>query len=103
MFPTSNGMKRILYIFLFTLLGAIIGFVVHSAIVIFVLTLLVSDFGLWGFGLTWENWVGVHHLGLVLLIIYFSYIGFMQGRVWWQVVYVERKEKNDSTKVIHKK
>lgn len=83
-------MKKHLYIFLFTLLGALAGFLIHALIEIPVIALLVSDFERWGLGLSWRGWETVHIVTLTLLLVLGAYIGFRQGIHWWKVIYGRR-------------
>ncbi|TSC62077.1 MAG: hypothetical protein G01um101448_1210 [Parcubacteria group bacterium Gr01-1014_48] len=78
-----------MYLFLFTLLGVIVSFLVHAAIEIPVIDLLVKDFEKYGLGLTWRQWYSVHHIGSVLLLLLGIMGGFWQGKYWWRVMYIE--------------
>lgn len=84
-------MKRASYLFLFALLGAMAGFLVHAAIEIPVIYLLVSDFERYGLGLSWNSWETVHDIGAVFLLVFGALLGFLQGKKWWKVIYVERQ------------
>lgn len=85
--------KRTIYIFLFTLLGILVSFLVHAAIEIPVIRLLVEDFDTYGLGLTWRQWYAIHAIGSVVLLLLGIFVGFRQGRYWWKVIYIERSRK----------
>ncbi len=88
----SNDMnKRTLYIFLFTLLGAMLSLLVHAAIEIPVINLLVEDFEKYGLGLTWQQWYMIHSVGSIALLLLGIIFGYRQGKHWWRVMYIENK------------
>ncbi len=89
-FRPQSG-KKITYITLFTLLGVLISFLLHAVIEIPVIFLLVSDFGKWGMGLSWETWEMIHNIGAIILVIIGAWIGFKKGIHWWNVIYVNVK------------
>lgn len=79
-------MKKVWYITLFTLLGILLGFLLHALIEIPVIFLLVSDFERWGMGFSWGIWEMIHTIGALALLILGAVIGFRQGQHWWNIV-----------------
>jgi hypothetical protein len=84
-------MKRTIYYLAFTMLGAMIGFLVHALIEIWVIKLLVSDFGKYGLGFTWSNWFMIHSVSVILITVLFGWLGFRSGKKWWRILYVQHK------------
>ncbi len=82
--------KRALYIALFIVLGLLLSTILHAAVEIPVIYLLASDFSRWGLGLTWPQWLAVHHVGSVLLGLGGALFGLWQGKYWWGVLYEQR-------------
>jgi hypothetical protein len=80
-------MKKVIYIVLFTLVGIILQFLVHGILEMWYINLLLSDFGAWGFGLSWEAWVLIHNIGAVIMFIAGAFFGFSQGKYWWTRIY----------------
>ena len=83
--------KKIIYILCFIVLGVLVSFLVHAAIEIPIINLLVSDFDRYGLGLSWAQWQMIHDVGTVVLLILGMIVGYMQGRYWWQMIYVQKK------------
>jgi len=83
--------KRTLYIALFTLLGVMVSFLIHAVIEIPVINLLVSDFDKYSLGLTWREWYLVHHVASAVLLLVGITLGYLQGKRWWKVIYIERR------------
>ena len=81
-----NG-KRQFYIAAFSVLGVLVGFLFHAVLEIWYIGLLLSNFGQYGLGLSWDHWEVVHHAGLAILLIGGGLIGFWQGNVWWHRLY----------------
>lgn len=87
-------MKKIIYVLSFTLLGALLGFLVHGFAEIGYINLLTSDFEKYGFGVSWGGWVAIHAGWNVLCLLFGAVFGFEQGLKWWQVLYVEGRYNN---------
>lgn len=81
------SMKRKIYVGLFILLGLLLQFIVHSAIEVAYISLLIKNFDVYGFGLSWNAWFLIHHLFSTLLIIGGLLFGWQQGEYWYQRVY----------------
>jgi hypothetical protein len=86
-------MKRILYISLFVILGILFQFFIHAAAEIWYLKLLTLDFEKYGFGFSWCNWVWVHHIASVILLLLGAFLGFCGGKFWWRKLYEEGRVK----------
>ena len=84
-------MKKAIYISAFTVLGILVQFSAHAAIEIWYIDLLVSDFGRYGFGLSWNAWLIIHHIGTVILLVGGTLFGFWQGQYWWRKMYVDKR------------
>lgn len=88
------AIKKTIYISLFTFLGIILSFLVHGAIEIPVINLLVKDFDKYGLGLNWRQWYQVHYVGTIVLFLLGIIAGYLQGKHWWRVIYIERRYAN---------
>lgn len=86
-------MKKTTYILLFTLLGLGVSFLIHAVIELAVVFLLVTDFDTWSLGLSWNSWFAIHSIGVIALGIAGLLFGYIQGKHWWNVVYIEGKRK----------
>ncbi|HLC45229.1 MAG TPA: hypothetical protein VJK50_05330 [Patescibacteria group bacterium] len=86
-----KNLKKYFYIFSFSFLGLLVSFIIHSVVEIWYIGRLVSDFGTWGLGLTWQSWYIIHHVLSVLLAIGGLACGWAAGNYWWRVLYVEKR------------
>lgn len=80
-------MKKIFYIFMFTLLGVFLQFIAHGLLEIWYIGLLLKNFPRYGFGLSWNVWVIIHNWGTALLLAAGFHMGLRQGRYWWRRIY----------------
>jgi len=80
-------MKKRIYITAFTFFGFLLQFVIHGLVERWYIGLLVRDFGTYSFGLSWEQWFFIHHLGAVILLIGGIIFGYWQGTYWWEKLY----------------
>jgi hypothetical protein len=87
-----KDMKKIIYITAFTILGALVSFLVHAVIEIPIIYLLVSDFNKWGLGLSWESWFFIHTIFSIALLLLGIIFGFTQGRHWWRIIYLNKQK-----------
>lgn len=87
-------MKRIVYILCFSALGLLLGFLVHALTETGYISLLLSDYDKWGFGLSWGQWYAIHAGWTVLCLIGGLGFGIEQGFRWWRVLYVEGRYNN---------
>lgn len=80
-------MKKIIYIFLFALLGIFLQFILHGLLEIWYIGLLLENFPRYGFGMLWDTWVLIHNIGTALLLVAGLFVGFRQGNYWWKRIY----------------
>lgn len=80
-------MKKIVYIFLFTLLGVLAQFILHALLETWYIGLLLENFPRYGFGMLWDTWVLIHNVGTVILLVAGLSVGFRQGNYWWKRIY----------------
>ncbi len=94
--------KRPLYLALTTLLGLILSFGAHAMIEMWYLRWAETNHAI----VVWTNALGSCSLPLwfqILLPILGLVGGYFQGRVWWRLVYVERRwEKRENKKLKEK-
>lgn len=84
-------MKKI-YIGFFVVFGFLLQLLLHAGIEIWYINLLISDFDRFGLGFSWDQWVLIHDvLGIAVLIIGIV-LGYSQGKVWWQRIYEPQLE-----------
>ena len=60
---------HILYIALFVLLGILVQFIIHAVLEVLVIAALVTNFERFNLGLTWSQWLLVHHIGSLVLLL----------------------------------
>ncbi|MEK7576693.1 MAG: hypothetical protein AAB482_03275 [Patescibacteria group bacterium] len=83
--------KRRFYLFCTIILGVLLLSIVHAIVEMWYINLLVSDFDMYGFRLSWSQWFLVHNVLSVALWIFGAWFGYWLGIRWWQIVYVERR------------
>lgn len=82
--------KKTIYISLFTLLGFLVGLLVHGVVeTIYIVKFLRVDYETYSLGLSWDGILVVH--GIFSFITFFggAWLGYVQGKYWWQKIYVE--------------
>ncbi len=84
-------MKKIIYIICFTILGVIAQFLVHAVIEILFINLLLSNFQKYSLRFPWDQWLVVHYVGTIVLLIAGILLGFWQGIYWWKRIYKNKK------------
>lgn len=82
-------LKKLIYLIAFTLLGLLIGFLLHAALEIWYIGLLLGNFPRYGFGLTWSQWELIHIFWTLLTLAGGALVGFLQGRYWWKRIYAQ--------------
>lgn len=82
--------KKIIYITTFTILGLWLQFLIHVILEISYINLLLRDFSKYSFGLSWEQWIQIHHFGAAVLVIAGLIFGFWQGVFWWRKIYEKK-------------
>jgi len=80
-------MKRNIYIFAFVVLGILLQFLVHAGLEIWYIGLLIPDFDTYSLGFSWEQWIMIHTIGTVILLIVGVLLGLWQGKYWWKRIY----------------
>lgn len=81
--------KKTIYILLFVVLGVIVSGLLHAGVEIAFMKLLIRDFD--KYGLSWYTWQIVHAIGSITILSLGIFVGYKQGRYWWDVVYVNGK------------
>jgi len=91
-FPDTgrSRLKKNFYIFLFIILGVLIGFLIYAAIEIWYANLLAADFPKYGLGLNWPQWEAVNSVSTAILLVGGALFGFFQGKYWWKILYENR-------------
>lgn len=85
------NLKKTIYLAAFSLLGVLLGFLVHAVVEIIYINLLVADFGKFSLGFSWDRWLVIHE-GFSFGTFFGGLIfGFWQGRFWWTYAYVDKK------------
>ena len=87
-------MKKIIYLTAFTVLGALVGFLVHGIIEIWYINLLLTNFERFSLGFSFPEWFAIHKYFAFITFLGGALLGFWQGRHWWQVIYVEKRYGN---------
>lgn len=87
-------MKKTVYIVSFITLGILIQFLLHALIEVWYIGLLVRDFATFGFGLSWDAWFMIHALLTALFFGAGAVCGFLAGKKWWHIIYIEQRYKN---------
>lgn len=86
-------MKRTFYIFCFSVLGGMVGFLFHAFIEALILAALIqSSTGIF-FSMDYNQWAVVHAVGTPLLVIVGVLVGFIQGKHWWVELYVKTQHR----------
>lgn len=84
--------KKILYIFLWVILGLMFSIIIHAMIEIPIIYILISDFKKYSLGLSWADWYLIHHVGTAILTILGIFGGAWLGFIAWDKLY-EKKAK----------
>lgn len=80
-------MKRTLYIFLFAVFGIIFQFFLHAILEIIYIKALISNFSVYGFGLSWEEWFYIHHVATIIFFLGGLIFGICGGIFFWRKIY----------------
>ncbi len=86
-------MKKKIYIFLFSILGALVGFLAKGLVELKAIELLLFNFEKYSFGMSFENIVILHNAFSFLALFLGALVGFFQGKYWWRILY-EKKTKD---------
>lgn len=84
-------MKKIIYIILFSFLGVLVGFLIHSIIEFGMIFLLERNFEKYNLGFSWQQWFTIHTVGTTFLLFAGWLFGLSQGFLWWRILYVENR------------
>ena len=84
-------MKRLFYIGVFTFLGILLSTLVHAGIEIPLLSMMESQLEMTGRSFLADNWWLIHGWGGKLLWFSGALGGFIAGRRFWQILYVEKR------------
>ncbi len=84
-------MKRYFYIAAFMFLGLLVSMLVHAGIEIPTLMLITRNPDTIVVNYIWQNWWLFHGVGGKALSLAFVIFGFILGRKFWQVLYVEKR------------
>lgn len=82
-----KSIMKYIYIIAFTILGILLQFLIHAGIEIWYIGLLVNDFGTYGLGFTWMQWVMIHNITSIMLLIAGAVCGYWQGQYWWKRIH----------------
>lgn len=88
-------MKKKVYIILFVIAGLLGQFLLHTMIEVAYIDILEIDFAKYSLGMSWTQLMTIHHVLTVVLAILGLAAGYVLGKYWWQVLYVEKKYKKD--------
>jgi len=77
------------YVVAFTVFGILVSFILHAMLEVWYIDLLREDYPTFSFGWSWGTWYTIHHVGTVLLLLLGVLSGYVQGRYWWRVLYLE--------------
>jgi len=84
-------MKKNIYITAFTIFGFLAQVLLHAMIELPIIKLMIINYEKFSLGLSWSQLMTIHHIGAVLLVILGLSFGFIQGKYWYQVIYIEKK------------
>lgn len=84
-------MKRLLYIGAFTFLGTLLATLVHAGIEIPLLSMMESQLEMTGRSVFADHWWLIHGWGGKLLWFGGALGGFIAGRRFWRILYVEKR------------
>lgn len=84
-------MKKYFYIGAFMFLGLLVSMLVHAAIEIPTLALITADPDVMMGSYVWQHWWLFHDVGGNVLSVAFVIFGFILGRKFWQILYVEKR------------
>jgi len=79
--------KRVIYIALFILFGVLVQFLIHAGVEIGYIQLLISHYGIFGFGLPFDSWFIVHTVLSTVSLILGVVAGYYLGVFWWKRLY----------------
>lgn len=84
-------MKRYFYIAAFMVLGVLLATLSHAAIELPTLAIMTGNFAYYGDSFIWRHWSLIHGVGGKILWFVGALAGFLAGRRFWQILYVEKR------------
>ncbi|MFZ1626613.1 MAG: hypothetical protein WAT81_02295 [Candidatus Moraniibacteriota bacterium] len=84
-------MKKYFYIAAFMFLGFLVSMLVHAAVEIPILRIITADPATMAENYWWQHWGLWHGIGGRVLSVSFILFGFILGRKFWQILYVEKR------------
>lgn len=79
--------KKILYVAVFSVLGFVFQLAAHAVIETGYITLLISNYGVFGLGLSWDTWFVIHKVFTFIFTLGGLVAGVWQGLYWWPKLY----------------
>jgi hypothetical protein len=92
-----KGFKKKLYRVLFMVLGLVFGFLVHGIIEQGVIRWMLQDFEQATTVISWNQWLFVHNLGTILLIVGGIWIGYYSALWFWPLLYDKKGKRRKRT------
>lgn len=84
-------MKKYFYIIAFMFLGLLVSLLVHALVEIPTLAIITRDPDAMVGNYVWQHWWLFHGIGGRVLTAAFVLFGFILGRKFWQILYVEKR------------
>jgi hypothetical protein len=88
---SKTKMKKKVYISAFIFLGILVQFLIHAGVEVVYIQLLLSQYEIFGLGLSFSSWFLIHNIFAALLLVVGVFVGYRQGKYWWRYIYEERK------------
>ena len=79
--------KKILYVSLFVLLGALVSFIVAALLETLIIAALVTNFERFNLGLSWKEWIYISRTCGAVILFSGALLGYLKGVAWWRIVY----------------
>ena len=79
--------KKAVYLLLFAFLGYLLQLAAHALIETGYISLLLSNYDVFGFGLPWNSWFTIHTMFTWIFGVGGVAGGFWQGMYWWPKLY----------------
>lgn len=84
-------MKRLFYVSAFTFLGLLVATLIHAAIEFPLLSMMEDDLATVGTSVLLDHWSLIHGVGGKLLWLLGAIAGFVAGKKFWRILYVEKR------------
>ena len=89
------AVKKLIYVTLFTLLGFIFQLAVHAVLETAYITLLITNYGVFGLGLSWNAWFAIHEWFTGIMAAIGLGAGVWLGLYCWPILYDEHGKMRD--------